>query len=363
MSHKYIQAYKCKYTYARIVLDHHPQKEDPYRIRVTSGGNLIKCEGELSVRTADITTAKMQWNSVISTKDSRYMCLDLSLFYLTVDIDYYEYMKILLNLFPQWIIDQYDLNTHAVDGMVHIDKLKAVYGIPQAGILTNKKLHGYLKHENTPGLWYHKTQPVLFTLVVDDFGVKYVRKEHVDHLILCLKQSKYKLTKDWTGSLYCRISLNWNYKAGYVDISMPGYIKKKLHEYGHVYPKRIQTCPYSPKPKSYGAKAQAPLPSNDSKPLDKKGLLKVQKIVVSILYYARAVDMTVLMALSSIASEQTKATEITHSRCLQLLDYLASNPDAKIRFHASEMIMNIHSDASYLSEPNAQSRCLRMETQ
>ena len=62
------------------------------------------------------------------------------------------------------------------------------------------------------------------------------------------------------------------------------------------------------------------------------------------------------MSLSSIASEQTKATEKTHSICLQLLNYLASNPDAKIRFHKSNMIMNIHLDASYLSEPNSRSR-------
>jgi hypothetical protein len=193
MSHKDIRAYKGKYTYARIVLDHRPQKEDPYLIWVTAGGNLIKCEGELSVRTADITTAKLQWNSVISTKDARYMCLDLSLFYLTANLNYYEYMKIPLNLFPQWIIDQYDLNMHAVDGMVHIEMSKAEYGLPQAGILTNKKLrrelepHGYLEHKNMPGLWYHKTRPVSFTLVVDDFGMKYVGKEHVNHLISCLK--------------------------------------------------------------------------------------------------------------------------------------------------------------------------------
>ena len=137
---------------------------------------------------------------------------------------------------------------------------------------------------------------------------------------------------------------------------MPGYIKKKLHEYGHICPKRIQTCPYSPEPKAYGAKAQAPLLSDDSKILDKKGILKIQKIIGSILYYARAVDSTVLIGLSSIAAEQTKATIKTHARCHQLLDYLASNPDAKIRFHKSEMIMNIHLDASYLSEPNARSR-------
>ena len=49
------------------------------------------------------------------------MCLNLKSFYLTADLDYYEYMKMPLNLFPQWIIDQYDLNTHAVDGMIHIE--------------------------------------------------------------------------------------------------------------------------------------------------------------------------------------------------------------------------------------------------
>ncbi len=83
--------------------------------------------------------------------------------------------------------------------------------------------------------------------------------------------------------------------------------------------------------------------------LDAKGIKRIQQIVGSILYYARAVDMTVLMALSSIAVEQTKATEKTLGRCLQLLNYLASNLEAKVRYHASDMIMNIHSDASYLS--------------
>ena len=68
------------------------------------------------------------------------MCLGLSLFYLTDNLNYYEYMKILLNLFPQWTIDQYDLTTHAADGKVHIKMRKSVYGLPQAGILANKKL-------------------------------------------------------------------------------------------------------------------------------------------------------------------------------------------------------------------------------
>ena len=137
---------------------------------------------------------------------------------------------------------------------------------------------------------------------------------------------------------------------------MPGYIKAKLQEYEHTIPDRVQTCPYSPEPVTYGAKAQAPLAPDTSPGLDATGIKKVQKIVGSILYYARAVDMTVLIALSSIAIEQTRATTKTMSRCTQLLDYLASNANAKIRFYASDMILNIHSDASYLSESKARSR-------
>ena len=82
----------------------------------------------------------------------------------------------------------------------------------------------------------------------------------------------------------------------------------------------------------------------------------MQKIVGSILYYARAVDMTVLMALSTIANKQTKGTECTMEKALQVLDYLATHPDATVCFRATDMVMNIHSDALYLLEPNSCSR-------
>jgi hypothetical protein len=128
--------------------------------------------------------------------------------------------------------------------------------------------------------------------VVDNFGVKFVNKNDVDHLISSIKKT-YTLTKDWTGSLYCGITLKWDYVSRTVDISMPGYIKKKLQEYKHIMPKKLQTCPYSPGPKRFGTEAQAPLPPNASPRLDAKGIKQVQQIVGSILYYARAVDMTV----------------------------------------------------------------------
>ena len=62
------------------------------------------------------------------------------------------------------------------------------------------------------------------------------------------------------------------------------------------------------------------------------------------------------MALSAIAGEQAAATENTERKVLKPLNYLATHPEAKIRFHASDMILNVHSDASYLSETRARSR-------
>jgi hypothetical protein len=62
------------------------------------------------------------------------------------------------------------------------------------------------------------------------------------------------------------------------------------------------------------------------------------------------------MQLNDIATEQTKATEKTQAAKNQLLYYLVTHPDATIRYHASDMILHIHSDASYLSVLNARSR-------
>jgi hypothetical protein len=103
------------------------------------------------------------------------MCLDIKNFYLTAALDYYEYMKISLALFPEWIKKQHNPNTHARDGFVFLEIRRAVWGLPQAGILANKLLqkrlkpHEYYECVNTLGFWRHATRPITFSLVVDDF--------------------------------------------------------------------------------------------------------------------------------------------------------------------------------------------------
>ncbi len=80
-----------------------------------------------------------------------------------------------------------------------------MYGLPQSGLLANKLLekrlnkHGYRQSKLVPGLWKHDTQPIQFTLVVDDFGIKYVSEEHANNLKWALDEH-YKLTCDWTGT-------------------------------------------------------------------------------------------------------------------------------------------------------------------
>ncbi len=66
-----------KFTYTNPVVNYWPQKEHPNRGCITAGNNLILYNSELSVRTADINTAKLHWNSIVSRKYAEYMCIDI----------------------------------------------------------------------------------------------------------------------------------------------------------------------------------------------------------------------------------------------------------------------------------------------
>ncbi len=124
-------------------------------------------------------------------------------------------------------------------------------------------------------------------------------------------------------------------------------------------PAKPKHCPYAPALKQYGAKAQAPLPIDISLTLSLDKIKEIQQVISCMLYYAWAVDITVLMVLSLITIELSKGTTSTMEKAKQLLDYLATYPTAKIRFRASYMVMNVHSNALYLLEVSARSRACR----
>ena len=204
-----------------------------------------------------------------------------------------------------------------------------MYGLPQAGILANKLLkkrlapHGYYELPHTPGLFKHISLPIQFTLVVDGFGVKYVGQQSVDHLINALRQD-YEINTDWSGSLYCGITLNWNYEGlRYVDTSMPHYVEKQNQKYGHVKSKHRQDTPLQPAQRTYGKYTQKHTPPDESPRLDEAGQKYVQRVVGSYLYYRQAADPPILHAPSVLGSEQADATENTRKKATQFLDYMA----------------------------------------
>jgi hypothetical protein len=288
------------------------------------------------------------------------MMMDIKNYYLGTPLPRFEYMKMLLSRFPEEIVDKYNLTALAVDGWVHIEIRKGMYGLKQSGLLANQVLQirlapfGNYPARHTPGLWLHNTRPIAFSLIVDDFTIKYVGKQHTDHLRNALLQS-YEITTDWAAKVYSGMSLKWDYKNRTCDISMPGYFSNVLRKFQHDAPKHPQHTPFRYVTPVYGATAQYAT-KDETPPLTPKQCLTIQKVTGYVLYYARAVDPTVLMPLNDIATEQTKATDKTQAATNQLLDYLATHPDANIRYHASDMILHIHSDASYLSVSNAHSR-------
>ena len=94
-------------------------------------------------------------------------------------------------------------------------------------------------------------------------------------------------------------------------------------------PKQPQRLPYPIAPIKYDKGAQDPIPEDK---VSEEEILKVQQMVGSIQYHARAVNLTALISLSTITSEQFEATGCTIKTMEQLLDYMVSNPDATIRF-------------------------------
>eukprot|EP00804_Cyclotella_cryptica_P020437 CCRYP_014425-RA/>CCRYP_014425-RA protein AED:0.04 eAED:0.02 QI:0/0/0/1/1/1/2/0/1218 len=271
-------------TYGRIVANFRPEKEDPYRIRLTVGGNRINYPGDCGTPTTDMVTVKILLNSVISTPNAKFMTIDIKDFYLMTPMARPEYMRLKLADIPASIIDLYNLQDLAQDGYVFVRIQKGMYGLPQAGIIAQQLLeqrlqaNGYHQSKLNHGFWTHDWRPICFALCVDDFGVKYVGKVHADHLINTLK-GHYDISTDWEGRRYLGLTLQWDYHSRTVRLSMPGYCEKAGQRFHHSQPTKPQHQPYPSAPRTYGSKQQlcatadtSPALGKLQKPLYKKSL-------------------------------------------------------------------------------------------
>jgi hypothetical protein len=131
---------------------------------------------------------------------------------------------------------------------------------------------------------------------------------------------------------------------------MPGYLDKALICFKHEAPKKNQNSPHPHICPNYGAKEQYTKVEEDLPPLNKDDKKYIQAVAGTLLYYGQAVDSTILPALSAITTKQAKPTAKTVAMVKQLLDYCTSQEEAIMTIKASNMVLQVHSNAGYANK-------------
>ena len=322
-----------------------PTKDDPNRTRITIGGNTIAYFGDTGTKTGSLKVVKGVLNSVCSRPNAQFMTVDISNYYLNTPLDRPEYFRIKLDVIPHEFVNKYNLMQYVCNKWVYFEITNGIYGLKQAGKLANDLLtkrlsaHGYFQCDTTPGLWRHELRPILFVLIVDDFGIEYVDKVHAEQLLTAL-QSHYKITTDWTGTKFAGIDIVWDYKKRTCRTTMDGYITNVRARYKHPDPKRPKHSPHLHREIVYGAKQQyANNYIDTTPPLDAASVKYCQVVIGSLLYYGRAVNNKLLMTLSAIGACQASATKNTCTEIKKLLNHCATYPNDGITYRASNMVL------------------------
>jgi hypothetical protein len=248
------------------------------------------------------------------------------------------------------IIAEYGYEQYFVNDMLYFQINKGMYGLPQAGLLAQNRLiahiaeHGYTQSDTVPCLFRHATNGVTFVLVVDDFGIKFRNAADRDHLLTTLRML-YKITVDIEDPMYLGMTIKHDKAAQTITCSMLGYKDKVLARFRAWAGTRTAKSPGVYTAPQYGAKVQYAL-DDDTDPLSAADTKTLQEIVGSMLYYARAVDPTMLTTTNTIASLQSKPTQALRAQAVRLLQYAAAYPNNAIVYTKSKMHVILQVDTS-----------------
>ena len=169
-----------------------------------------------------------------------------------------------------------------------------------------------------------RPQNVAF-LCGDDFGIKYHNKDDVNNLLNALKQV-YQIYTERTGANCICLNINWKYSKKYADISIPLHVMNAIQKFQHTPPERKHHAPQEWTELVYGKKIQYALLPSILPVLDKVGTRRIQGITWNFLYYARAVDPLMLLAINKISFQQETPTQDTNNKVQMLIEYVVHNP-------------------------------------
>ena len=220
------------------------------RVRGTAGGDRISVPYCCSTATAGMPVVKILLNAVVS-ENAFFGVVDVAKFYYGADLPPWDIPSIRIpldpHIYPPSLLEECGITPFlqkdkAGRPFVYADVRKCIPGLPQSGLLSQLRLiahlnsHGYYE-TSTPMLFRHTSRPISFTLVVDDFGVKYLHRSDFDHLLSSL-QELYSCTSSPVATRYLGIELSHDRPARTMRLSMPGYVEHLV----------ASTCPDGPPP-------------------------------------------------------------------------------------------------------------------
>ena len=348
------------------------------RIRGTIGGDRVNYPGVTTTSTADILTVKILMHSVVSDRrlglnaelgsdlygrrDAKFATADITDFYLGTPMDRPEYLAVDGKFIPAATRTAFGLDDFFDNDRILFRVDKCMYGLPQSGYLSNKHLvahlatAGYKEDDNVPCLFTHDVSGLQFSLVVDDFGIKYYAMADLQHLISTIEAGGWKCKLDLTGSKYIGVTLAWDYVNNLVDLTMPAYISKGLTRFTGDRLMRGASSPSVYIAPTMGVKIQ-PETKDDSAPATPAQKLWIQQVNGYFLYYARMLDELILPTCNEISSSQAHPTQRTVAAVWRLLNYLHSHPTRVVRFTGCDMVYIVDSDASFQSRDDSISVC------
>ena len=229
-----------------------------------------------------------------------------------------EHMKKRCKHVPDGIRKQCQLDAKVTkDGCICIKIKKGMPCFKQAAMLAYQHLkqclepYGYEPMPRTTGLWRHKSRPTIFCLCVDDFGINFWNRHDADHSCNAIG-ANFQHAVDEEEKNHCGLTITCDFKQGHVDVSMPKCVPTTLKKLMHIPKVQPQHSPHMHIPTQHGKKGQQQMENNEQCAcLPTSKIKEIQSATGCFLYYARAIDNTMLHGINEISTTQAKPTEYT----------------------------------------------------
>ena len=332
------------------------------RVRGVGGGDRCYVDYPVATHTCPMSVFKILLHATVS-ENSHFGSLDLTDFFLGSLMPAPEYLIIMAAQFTPALLDTLGitpfLQTDSKGRSYFFTEVsKTMYGFRQAGFHANEQViahllsHGY--YQTQPCLFTHTTDPIVFCLVVDDYGVKYTHVAQFHRLVDCLSLL-YHVKASPVATSFLGFTISHDRQARTIALSMPSYIPNMLARFRPegVPPARSPSI-YTPP--SYGSSAPQLSPTDTSAPASPAQIEELPQAIGSLLYYARALDCTMLPAVTTLSSLQSAPTLNVIAKLNRLLGYCSAFPDHQLIFRPSRVLLQTHSDASFNSLPRSGSK-------